>query len=159
MDATSKKQDYLPEGITDMKKIATAFRFALAFVLALDASQAAAQTTPKCRPADAHTANLISHLVYRISATDPRDTRLRDSVYKIPVVASSQITVVNDERVCGKLIEAYSRDAEGRVPVSLYVIKLGTKHYAVMDPGDKAGEFSIVLIYNSKYVRVGGMTG
>jgi len=139
--------------------MATATRFALAFALALGASEPAAQTTPKCRPADAYTANLISHLVYRISATDPRDIRLRDSVYKIPVVASGQITVVKDERVCGKLIEAYSRDADGRVPVSLYVINLGTKHYAVMDPEDKAGEFSIVLIYDSRYVQVGGMTG
>ncbi|HUF65997.1 MAG TPA: hypothetical protein VMM17_08470 [Gemmatimonadaceae bacterium] len=142
-----------------MNRTAISAYAALGLALTIGMPEAGAQSTSKCRPADWRSDGIISHLKYRISATDPRDIRLRDSVYRIPVVPPNQITVVTDERICAKLVDAYSRGASGWVPVNLYVIKLGDNHYAVMDPEHKAGGFSMVMIYDSKYVRVGGWTG
>ena len=121
---------------------------------------AAAQTLTKCRPADSYTEVLIGTLKADVSSTDPRVVFRRDSTYHIPVVSPSRITLVTDEKICAKIIQAYAALPNGAyTPARVYVIKLGSKGYAALDPDRKAGEFSIFHIFNTKYVDVGGWVG
>lgn len=126
---------------------------------ALHATPASAQGSPKCRAADDTSANIIGDLKNWITTSDPERIAARDSVFKIPVVGLSQISVVTDERICTKVIQGYAAMTGGYTPASVYVIKMGTKHYAVHDPADKADQHSTVHIFDSKYKSIGGWTG
>jgi hypothetical protein len=121
---------------------------------------ASARTTLKCRPADARTESLIYGLKWHVTSQDTAIIRSRDSVYHIPVVPVSQISVVTDERVCTKVIQAYAALAHGAyTPSRVYVIKMGSKYTVAQDPDVMAGDFSIVHIFDSKYIEVGGWVG
>jgi len=126
---------------------------------ALVSVPAAAQHSPKCRPADDTSENIIGDLKNWITTTDPERIVARDSVFKIPVVNLSQISVVTDERICAKVIQGYATMAGGYTPSSVYVIKMGTKFHAAYDPSGKADQHSIVHIFDSKYQSIGGWTG
>ena len=71
----------------------------------------------------------------------------------------NKVTLVTDERVCAKAIQGYAAMPGGRIPASLYVIKMGTKFFAIHDPTDLAGDMETVHIMDSKFVSVGGWTG
>jgi hypothetical protein len=74
-------------------------------------------------------------------------------------VTAGEIAIVTENRTCRKAIDGYSKLAGGRQPVSLYVIKMGKKYFAVHDPTDKAGDMMTVHIMNRKFVSIGGWTG
>ena len=114
------------------------------------------QTNLKCRAANEHSANMISEITRYVTATDARTIFNRDSVMHLPVVSSSQISLVTDERICAKAVQAYIGLPTPYTPPSLYVIKLGTKGYVTHDPDRKVGEFSVVFVFNTKFVRTGG---
>jgi hypothetical protein len=94
-----------------------------------------------------------------MTATDSRTVYNRDTVMRLPVVSSSQISLVTDERICAKVIEAYGALPTPYTPNSLYVIKMGNKGYVAHDPDRKNGEFSVIFVFNAKYTRIGGWGG
>jgi hypothetical protein len=124
------------------------------------AGNAWGQAPTKCRPADSYTEMLIGTFKAEVTSTDPLVVSLRDSVYRIPVVPPGEITLVTDEKVCAEIIQAYSNLKHGAyTPARVYVIKLGSKGHAALNPDRKAGEFSILHIFNTKYEDVGGWVG
>lgn len=111
----------------------------------------------KCGVANDTSAALISELKNWMTTQNPKRITLRDNVFHIPLVSVSQVTLVTDERICGKVVQAYAAlPAFPYTPSRVYVIKLGTKNYAGFDPSRKGGEFVAVHIFDSKYIRVGG---
>lgn len=118
-----------------------------------------AQPILKCRAANAHSANMISEIIWYMTATDARTIYNRDSVMHLPVVSSGQISLVTDERICAKVVAAYGSLPAPYTPASLYVIKMGNKGYVAHDPDRKVGEFSAVFVFSTKYVRTGGWGG
>ena len=132
----------------------------IAVVATVTLSTASAQTVPKCRPADGQSAALIYELKRYVTSQDPKVINARDNYYHIPVVATSQISLVTDERLCQKAIQAYASFASGAyTPTQVYLIKLGTKNYVAHDPSVKAGEFSIVHVFDAKFILIGGWVG
>ena len=113
----------------------------------------------KCRPADATSAGLVAELKRWATTTDPSRVSQRDTLFHVPVVSVSQITVVTDEKVCLKVIQGYSLNPVPYTPTRLYVIKLGSKGYVGFDPDRKNGEFSVVHIFDSHYRHIGGWGG
>jgi hypothetical protein len=77
----------------------------------------------------------------------------------LPVVNAGQVTLVTDERICTKVVDAYTALPNGYTPANLYVIKMGTKGYVSHDPSRKVGEFTVFFVFNTKYVRTGGWGG
>jgi hypothetical protein len=140
-----------------MKRIAK-----LGFVLALLTGPvgcvAHAQTT-KCRPADGVSQMLILHLQDMMTTTDPDVISARDNAFRVPVVSVSQITLVTDARTCDKAATAYGPPPGSTVTPAVYVVKLGSKGYAVLDPNQRAGQFQMVKIFDTKWVLLGGWTG
>ena len=127
-------------------------------MLASSVSRIDAQAT-KCRAADSLSANLINQLTLIATSTDSETVADRTTIYHVPALTASQITLVTDEKVCGKVIIAVAALPAKPTPANLYVVKLGSKGYAAWDPAELAGEYRIVFIFDTKYVKVGGWTG
>jgi hypothetical protein len=118
------------------------------------------QAIPKCRPADATSARVISALTAWVTTTDPERISQRDNIFHVPVVPVSQITLVTDERICSKVAAAYASFPRfAYTPARLYVIKMGNKNYVGYDPDKRGGEFTAVHVFDQKYVSVGGWSG
>jgi hypothetical protein len=120
---------------------------------------AGAQSTLRCRAADDASARLILELKNWMTTANPGRRADRDTLYRIPVVSTGQIALVTDERVCARAAAAYGPPAGSTVTPSVYTVKLGNKGFAVLDPTQLAGEYSVVLILDTKFVRIGGWTG
>jgi hypothetical protein len=130
-----------------------------AFVVGVPANTEA-QATLKCRPADDRTVSLIAQLKAWATTTDPETISERDNIFHVPVVDAKSLTVVTDEKLCAKVIAAYSAFPKlAYTPARLYVIKLGSKGYVGYDPDRKGGEFTAVHIFSTKFVRIGGWVG
>lgn len=136
------------------------FSLILSLVVFISSRSALAQTNLKCRAADSYSDMLIDALKWYVTTQDPATIAARDNYYHVPVVASSQISLVTDERICAKVVQAYASLPHGAyTPSRVYVIKMGSKYTVASDPDAKAGEFSIVHIFDSKYVAIGGWVG
>ena len=126
------------------------------FILALPVES----QVKKCHIADDVSAGLVFELKDWATTADTTRVRLRNTVYKLPTgIDSNAIALVTNERICGKAITGYAAASGGYAPTTLYVIKLGQKGYAVLDPTDNAGDFETVMFFDMKYQRVGGWTG
>lgn len=123
------------------------------------ASIGEAQTIKKCRAADDSSANLIDALTLMATSTDSETVADRTNIYHVPALSASQITLVTDEKVCTKVVQAVALLPARLTPVNLYVVKLGSKGYAAWDPTQMAGEYRTVHVFNTKFIRVGGWTG
>jgi len=128
-------------------------------VAAFSATPAVAQSVQRCRAADNTSARLIEELKARITATDPEQVADRDTLFKIPVVNVNQISLVTDEATCLKAANAYGSQPGSTTPTRVYVVKLGSKGYAALDPDQPAGEFRVVMILSTKLAVTGGWTG
>lgn len=114
----------------------------------------------KCRATDVTSAGLIAELKDWVTTTDTARVRLRNTVYKLPTgITAGQIVLSINEKVCTKAVTAYTAISGGYTPASLYVIKLGSKGFAILDPTDNAGDYRMLFFLDTKYVRVGGWTG
>jgi hypothetical protein len=123
------------------------------------APQAAAQSVRRCRAADNTSERLIVEVKSRIAATDSEQAADRDTLFKIPVVDVDQISLVTDETTCLRAASAYGSQPGSTAPTRVYVVKLGSKGYAVLDPDQPAGEYRIVMILSTKFAVIGGWTG
>jgi hypothetical protein len=111
----------------------------------------------QCGPANDTSAALISDLKGWMATEDPNRVALRDRVFRIPVVAESQVSLVTDEQICRKVIDAYGKLPEfAYTPSRVYVIRIGESDFAGYDPDRKGGEFVAVHIFNSEYSHIGG---
>jgi hypothetical protein len=135
-------------------------RLAITFLALCLMAPPASSQVKKCRAADETSAGLILELKDWVTTTDSTRVRLRSTVYELPAgITASQIVLSIDEKICAKAITAYTSISGGYIPASLYVIELGSKGYAILDPTDTAGEYRMLMFLNTKYVRVGGWTG
>lgn len=120
---------------------------------------AMAQSVQRCRAPDNDSARLITELKAWMATTDAERIADRDTLYKIPVVNASQITLVTDEATCLKAANAYGTQPGSTSPARVYVVKLASKGFAVYDPDQPAGEYRVVMILTTKFVVSGGWTG
>ncbi len=83
----------------------------------------------------------------------------RDTLYRIPVVALTELAVVTDSRTCASAARAYGpRPGETALP-RVHVIKLGRSGFAVLDPLLGNGHSETVRIYDPRWRRLGGWVG
>src|SRR6266508_6031669 len=118
-----------------------------ALVMLTTSPRASAQESLKCRAADQTSAGLITQLTNWVTTTDPERIADRDTLFHVPVVPVSQITLVTDEKICVKVIATYAALPGGYTPPTVYVVKMGSKNYVGYDPTYKAGEYSIVFVF------------
>jgi hypothetical protein len=108
-----------------------------------------------CRGPDDRTHSLIAELAGWMVTTDPEQIARRDTVFNIPVVNPNEITLVTDDAVCVRARNAYAAPGQGPV----YVLRLATEHFAVLDPAFLAGSIETVKIFSKDWQIVGGWSG
>lgn len=120
----------------------------------------AAHAQTLCLPASSDSEVLITYLKRLVTTTDPYEQSARDNYYKVPVVSSASITLVTDVRTCEKASAAYGPAPEGPPNPKVYVVKLGSDGYAVLDPLQTGeGGAQTVMIFDRKWIAIGGWTG
>lgn len=139
-----------------MPRLARLTLIGLAVVVALPLRS---QAPTACKKADDTTSGIIAELRNWVTTTDPERIQDRDSIFKVPVVNVSEISIVTDERICKRAIDGYSKLPGGLRPASLYVIRMGPNYFAAHDPLDKAGDMMTVHIMNRQFISIGGWTG
>lgn len=131
-------------------------RFTLAVVCGLlFPSVSAAQASSSCLTGD-EGEGLVIHLKEWMTVTDTADVRLRNTVFRIPLVDTIAVQLVTDARICASAAAAYPDTTADR-PV--YVVTLGREGYAVLDPSDMAGEYRTVILFDRHWKEIGGWTG
>lgn len=111
----------------------------------------------QCGPANDTSTAVITDLKRWMTTENPDRVALRDRVFHIPVVSESQVSLVADERICRKVVEAYENLREfAYTPARVYVIRIGDVGFAGYDPDRKGGEFVAVHLFDSEYSHIGG---
>ena len=116
-----------------------------------------------CRPADDVSRSLIAYLKAVVVTTDSAERVARDSIYKIPVVSPSSITLITSARTCSEAAQALTNAevVKNTNPRSVTVVAVGSKYYAVEDPTWLVGERQLrtVRIFDARWKPVGGFSG
>jgi hypothetical protein len=118
-----------------------------------------ATLTTHCRPADGASQSLINHLKQMMTTTDSAEIFARDNYFHVPVVSARQVRLATDAPTCERASAAYGPPTESMTKPRVYVVKLGSKGFAVLDPEQLAGEYQTVKIFDRKWVSIGGWTG
>lgn len=134
------------------------YGFALFFSVALaPVSDARAQA---CRGADSTSAYFVSDLRELTSSTKVEDGWQRRDL-KIPVVDSTTVTLVTDNKVCQKALATYNTTVAAGQPAAtrVYVVKVGTVYVALDSdrPSPRAERYTVMKSNNyqllAKYGR------
>ena len=140
-------------------------------------SRADAQTKA-CRPADGYGQGMVAELKKLVTTTDPSEVAARDSFYHVPVVSTTEISLVINQSTCRRAAKALTAWEDSNPPVitsaakvspsaapartpsrQVVVAKHGT-YWAVEDPDRRPdGRYLTVVIFDSQWKQVGGFTG
>jgi len=107
-----------------------------------------------CRPgSDPIAQNYLGYLQTLMTTTDTLLIRLRDSLYRLPVVPANQVALITDTQKCARAARAVKSDLEaGGLPLfqNVILIQVGT-HYVVTDPSVRRGEFSLARVLDNQF--------
>lgn len=135
-------------------------RLIMSFVLiAFAPAVAVAQSPTRCLGPTVESAQLIRELRRLMTTADPGEAYARQYVYKLPVVDTTRVILVTKAATCAKASAAYGPPPGGAENPNVYVVQLAQKGFAVMDPLQLAAGHKIVIIYNKRWVAIGGWTG
>ena len=96
-----------------------------------------------------------------VADADSLTRLMRDSLRLLPV-ASGEVGLVNDSRVCEQAAQAFRRVTEGGAGWSgrVYVVRAGPR-FVVWDPSyywrDRARSFSHAVIFSARWERLAGL--
>lgn len=114
-----------------------------------------------CRPANDTTKAIIARLTYWITVTDPAKVNLRNTAFKIPVVATNKLVVATDTKICAKAAQAYAARFGRPTSASVFAVVMGSgasTWYAVYDPSADYHELASVVIFDRQWNHYGGYT-
>lgn len=133
----------------------------LSLMLAGGRQSAQAQTYTCLTDTAVQTQVLYNAVLSIVTGTDSQSAATRQA-YQLPAVSSSKVSVVTTASVCRQAGGAYHTAVTppGTPPVSrtLVVIKVGSSRYVVVDPNQRAGEFSEHEVFDAHWVLLGGFT-
>lgn len=139
----------------------TAYRASLVVVALIAVSDLRAQV---CRPNDDVASNLTYDVTRKVTAVDA-DEVARRAALGFPAAAATTVGLVLDERVCAKARDAYNASRPSTstfVAGSVYVVKAGSGAslvYVVKALAGDTSEFDRVIVFNTKFQRLGGYGG
>lgn len=116
----------------------------------------------QCRPADDNSAVTIEFLQKIVSApTADIDWAGRRTDYQLPATTTNKVVLVTSGKACASALSAYKANmGTGEpAPTSVYVVAIGTTHYAVWAPGQPGVDMGRVLILSSKFGLLSSFAG
>lgn len=143
----------------------TLIRLLAGMTLVLRVAAAASATTiaraggPYCKPLD----ETGKHILYTLQrqATSPSDLAYRAKIWRIPLLAPSDVVFVTDEPICEQAARAYDREMSPETSTltrGVYVVRLRS-WYLVVDSESMAGEWMRGIVLDSTYARHSGPMG
>jgi len=133
---------------------------ALVLLAAAAASPAIAGAQgPYCKPFD----EIGHHILYTVerAATLPSDSVYRAKIWRIPLLAPSDVVFVTDEKTCERAARAYDREGSPETSTlkrGVYVVRLGTS-YLVVDSESRAGEWIRGVVLDSSFAKQSNFIG
>jgi hypothetical protein len=128
--------------------------FVLGAVLLWGSATSASGQTYTCLTAsDSGAISLRDYIVSLVTATtDTAVTSTRD-LYQLPATTASNVTIQSGAATCNKAGAAYNaaQNANPAISRTLVVIKIGSTRFVVLDPNQRAGEFQVHTIFDSKW--------
>ena len=111
---------------------------------------------PPCYRPNGTTALLLGSFQHIVSGTDSITAKERGN-HGLPQGPSSSVSVVTDETICAKLLNAYRTMGPfpSGVVKQVYAFQVG-QVYVVVDTKTLVGEWSLALTFDSKINRVLG---
>lgn len=128
-------------------------------LLLLTSCSAAAQSGSVCSPDDDRGTAFFNDVVQLLAETDPELVDARSRFYNVPAVPASAVAAVRDAATLGRARGALARHIKTTPSRCIYVLRLGDSHFAVFDPGFRAGHYDTVFIFDGDWRQVGGWTG
>jgi hypothetical protein len=99
---------------------------------------------------------LASNVAYELRRIASNDNTLRDKL-RLPLAKPNQVVLVSDTAICTRvrqaldsMIKSVTPDPINLGPRPIYTIRVGS-HYAAINPGSQAGEFTPVFIFDSRF--------
>ncbi len=125
--------------------------------IGLSASRPASAQTYTCLSDTTHA--LYYYVVRLVTGTDSAMVANRNR-YNLPSVTKSKVSVVTTSSVCNQAGAAYhaavTPPGTPAISRTLVVVKVGTTRYVVVDPNQRAGEFDMNEVFDSKWKRLAG---
>lgn len=118
-----------------------------------------------CKAADSQSASMLIGLRQTADTADTESVVLRSKL-QIHAVPAAQVTLVSDDSTCARarqaldsVIHATNPNALNPLPArALYVMRVGSVT-AVRDPAARAGEYSPIEFFDSRWSSLGTMLG
>ena len=137
-----------------LKPLAASFAF---LVLTAAPREGGAQTSTYCRAADAGSAYLLAKVRSWATATTGPYVKNRQ-VVELPQVPAEEVQAVTDEEICQQAAAAYDRERVRRHQTppaqrQVHVVRVGS-FYVVADPTEKAGEWTVAMVFNATWELV-----
>lgn len=142
----------------------------MATILAVRYTGGLAQQSPdSCRQFDGYAENLVGYaeMLAADTTTEITETRLRYGIIPVP---PSSVAYVTDEAVCRRAALRFNEaavDEEGRggdrPDRQVYVVRIGTTpetiRYLVEDPDERAGEFTVGMVFDAEFRHLATYAG
>lgn len=112
--------------------------------------------TYTCQPATSEMSlGLCDYMIRLVTATDTALVAHR-TLYQLPVVDASKVSIVTTAKVCKDAGNAYENEVNlsgtPSASRSMVVVKVGTTRYAIVDPAQRAGEYQLYMITDQNFV-------
>ena len=117
-----------------------------------------AQHAPTCRPPDEGGKRFLQYFTIIATSNDSSHVQRRRAI-AVPAVTANEISLVQDDNICSRLVPRYEaetlrRDAKTGVVIPgsgrLYVVQAGPV-YLSTDPSKTMGEWGLLLVFDDKW--------
>lgn len=122
-----------------------------------------AQTATVCRSPNAETVNMVRYMTQLVTASNATDSEsvATRTAYKIPVVATTQISVVQTERTCKSALQTYSAALLPTTvkPTRVFVVAVGNVYVVWTPISGSTPEWTLHMVLDSKFVILAKFAG
>ena len=99
-------------------------------------------------------ATVKSQLVQLVTATDTATVRMRNEL-NLPSLSAGDVTIVTSAQTCSKAASALAAlTTGGNASDGAWVFSLGTTRYIAFNGKQKGGEFTYMVVFDRKFVKL-----
>jgi hypothetical protein len=112
-----------------------------------------------CLPTDDN-AQALRNYALRLATDGSADMDSTRTRYGLVMVAASEVQIVTDKPTCASAARKFHHAVgeKGKADRLVYVVRIGTR-YIVTDPDEHMGEFSVHVVFDSKFKQLASFAG
>jgi hypothetical protein len=131
----------------------------LAAVILVAVSGVSAAQEPGCRATDENAEGFRDYAVQLATEQSPEMIQTRQT-YGIVAVPETEVQIVTDRQTCAAAARKYKHalGEHGKSDRLVYVVRIGER-YVVYDPDEKAGEFTVHMVFDKHFKLLATFAG